>query len=193
MDLEPAALESKQSVKRALTLGDESSKSLANRSNAIKPMGPRSVAAKSASGLNSRKHGLNSAPDFESSPAYRALIDLIAEERFSAFACADIAAGLLNYRRVMDAYYDTYTSPEPVDEFLSNVNVKASTLIFRELLRPSGSEPQDVREITTFFTDMQRQQRCKNGPASRRSSDTYKLIRHQRNGIAWLSRTVRQG
>jgi hypothetical protein len=39
-------------------------------------------------------------------------------EGFSGFACANITAGLLNYRRVMDAYYDTYTSPEPVDEFL---------------------------------------------------------------------------
>ena len=67
---------------------------------------------------------------------YRALVDLIAEEGFSAFACADIAAGLLNYRRVMDAYYETYTSPEPVDEFLRDVNVKASNPIFSELLSP---------------------------------------------------------
>jgi hypothetical protein len=35
------------------------------------------------------------------------LFDLIAEEGFSAFVCADIAAEPLNYRRVMDAYYDT--------------------------------------------------------------------------------------
>ena len=99
----------------------------------------------------------------------RALVDLIAEEGFSAFACADIAAGLLNYRRVMDAYYDTYTSPEPVDEFLRDVNVKASNPIFRELLSPSGSEPQDVREMAAFFASMQRQERRKGGPVSRRS------------------------
>ena len=136
---------------------------------------------------------LNSAPDFESSLEYQALVDLIAEEGFSAFACADIASGLLNYRRVMDAYYDTYTSPEPVDEFLRDVNVKASIPIFRELLSPSGSEPQDVREMAAFFADMQRQERRKGGPVSRRSSDTHKLIRYQRNGIARLSRAVRQG
>ena len=51
----------------------------------------------------------------------------------------------------MDAYYDTYTSPEPVDEFLRDVNVKASIPIFRELLSPSGSEPQDVRDMATFL------------------------------------------
>ena len=168
-------------------------RNLANRSNALKSTGPRSVAGKWASSQNSRKHGLNSAPDFEISPKYQTLVELIAEEGFSAFACADIAAGLLNYRRVMDAYYDTYTSPEPVDEFLRDVYVRASNPIFSELLSPSGSEPQDVREMAAFFASMQKQERRKGGPVSRRSADTHKLIRYQRNGIARLSRAVRQG
>ena len=168
-------------------------RSLANQSNALKSTGPRSASGKRASSQNSRKHGLNSAPDFELFLEYRALVDLIAEEGFPAFACADIAAGLLNYRRVMDAYYDTYASPEPVDEFLRDVNVRASIPIFRELLRPSGSEPQDVKEMATFFADMQRQERRKGGPVPRRTADTHKLIRYQRNGIARLSRAIRQG
>ena len=168
-------------------------RNLANRCNALKSTGPRSTAGKRASSQNSRKHGLNSAPDFESSSEYRALVDLITEEGFSGFACADIASGLLNYRRVMDAYYDTYTSPEPVDEFLRDANVKASNPIFSELLSPSGSEPQDVREMAAFFASMQRQERRKGGPVSRRSSDTHKLIRYQRNAIARLSKAVRQG
>ena len=151
------------------------------------------MSGKWASSQNSRKHGLNSAPYFESSLEYQALVDLISEEGFSAFACADIAAGLLNYRRVMDAYYDTFTSPEPVDEFLRDVNVKASVPIFRELLSPSGSDPQDVREMATFFADMQRQEQRKGGAVSRRSADSHKLIRYQRNGIARLSRAIRQG
>ena len=151
------------------------------------------MTGKRSSSQNSRKHGLNSAPDFESSREYRALVELIAEEGFSGFACADIAAGLLNYRRVMDAYYDTYTSPEPVDEFLRDVNVRASVPIFRELLSPSGSEPQDVKEMAAFFASMQRQERLKGGPVSRRTADSHKLIRYQRNGIARLSRAVRRG
>jgi hypothetical protein len=136
---------------------------------------------------------LSSAPDFESSSEYSALVELIAEEGFSAFACADIAAGLLNYRRVMDAYCDTYTSPEPVNEFMRDMSVKGSIPIFREMLSESGSESQDVREMAAFFADMQRQERRKGGPVSRRSADTHKLIRYQRNGIARLSRAIRQG
>ena len=168
-------------------------RSLANQSNALKSTGPRSEAGKRASSQNSRKHGLNIAPDFESSLEYQKLVELIAGEGFSTFACADIAAGLLNYRRVMEAYYDTYTSPEPVDEFLRDVDVKASIPIFRELLSPSGSEPQDVREMAAFFASMQRQERRKGGPVSRRTADSHKLIRYQRNSIARLSRAVRQG
>ena len=168
-------------------------RSLANRSNALKSTGPKSVAGKRASSQNSRKHGLNSAPTFELSNEYQELIDLIAGEGFSAFACADIAVGLLNYRRVMDAYYDTYTSPEPVDEFLRDANMRVSNPIFSELLSPSGSEPEDVREMAAFFASMQRQERRKGGPVSRRSADSHKLIRYQRNGIARLSRAVRRG
>jgi hypothetical protein len=111
------------------------------------------------------------------------LVELIAEEGFSTFACADIAAGLLNYRRVMDAYYETYTSPEPVDEFLRDANVKVSNPIFSELLSPSASEPEDVRDMAAFFASMQRQERRKGGPVSRRFSDTHKLIRYQRNAL----------
>ena len=168
-------------------------RSLTNRCNVLKSTGPKSVSGKRASSQNSRKHGLNVAPDFESSSEYRALVELITEEGFPTFACADIAAGLLNYRRVMDAYYDTYTSPKPVDEFLRDANMRASNPIFKELLSPSGSESQDLREMAAFFADMQRQERRKGGPASRRSADTHKLIRYQRNGIARLSRAVRQG
>ena len=93
----------------------------------------------------------------------------------------------------MDAYYDTYINPEPVNDFRRDMNVKGSIPIFRELLSPSGSEPGDVREMATFFADMQRQERRKGGPVSRRSAETHKLIRYQRNGIARLSRAVRQG
>ena len=167
-------------------------RNLANRCNALKSTGPRSASGKRASSQNSRKHGLNSAPDFESSLEYQALVDLIAEEGFSAFVCADIAAGLLNYRRVMDAYYDTYTSPEPVNEFMRDMSVKGSMPIFREMLSESGSEPDDVRDMAAFFAGMQRQERRKGGPVSRRTTDTHKLIRYQRNGIARLSRAVRQ-
>ena len=84
----------------------------------------------------------------------------------------------------MDASNDTYTSPEPVTEFMHNMNVRASVPIFRELLSPSGSDPQNVKEMATFFADMQRQERRKGKPVSRRSSGVKRMTRYQRNCIA---------
>ena len=117
-------------MKKALTLADKFSWELCKSAQCTESTGPKLAAGKRASSQNSRKHGLNSAPDFESSRQYQALVDLIAEEGFPAFAYADIATGLLNYRRVMDAHYDTYTSPEPVEEVMGDMSVKSSTPIF---------------------------------------------------------------
>ena len=166
-------------------------RSLANRCNSLKSIGPRSASGKRASSQISRKHGLNSAPDFECWSECRALVNLIAGEGFSA--SADIASSPLNYRRIMGAYSDTYTSPVPVDKFLRDVNVKASNPVSSEFLGPLGSEPQGVREMAGFFARMQRQERRKGGPVSRRSSDAHRLIRFQRNGISRLTGAIRQG
>jgi hypothetical protein len=170
-----------------------SPKNLANRRNAQRSTGPTSTEGKWVSSQNSRKHGLNIQVDFESSDVYVSLKLLLSEEGFSSFMAADIATSLLNYRRVMDAYYATYTSPEPVDEVMRDMNVKGSIPIFRELLSPSGSEPQDVRDMAALFSSMQRKEWRKGGLISRRSADTHKLIRYQRSGITRLSRSVRQG
>ena len=58
----------------------------------------------------------------------------------------------------MHAYYDIYTSPQPVEEFMGGMSVKGSMLIFREMLSESGSEPYDVRDMAVLFTNMQRQE-----------------------------------
>lgn len=51
----------------------------------------------------------------------------------------------------MGAYYDTHSSPESVDEFLCDVNVKTSIPIFGELLSTLGSEPNGMREMDVFL------------------------------------------
>lgn len=43
---------------------------------------------------------------------------------------------------MMGAYYDAYTNPELVDEYLLDVSVRISIPICRELLSQSGGEPQ---------------------------------------------------
>ena len=158
-----------------------------NRLNAQRSTGPTSTEGKLASSQNSRKHGLNIQVDFESSDVYVSLKLLLSEESFSSFMAADIATSLLNYRRVMDAYYATYTNPEPVDELLRDTSVKDSMPIFRKMF----SEPNDVSDMAAIFARMQRKEWRKGGLVSRRSADTHKLIRYQRNAISRLSKAIR--
>ena len=96
-------------------------KTLANRLNAQLSTGPNTSHGKRVSSQNSRKHGLNVEVDFESSDTYASLKSLLVKQGCSSFKAADIAANLLNYRRVMDAYYESYTQPEEVDEFNWNM------------------------------------------------------------------------
>ena len=166
-------------------------KTLANRSNAQRSTGPKTACGKLASSQNSRKHGLNVQVDFESSDDYTSLKSLLAEEGYSTFVAAAIAAGLLNYRRVMDAYYDTYTSPEPGNELIWDISVKDSLPIFRAMLN-EGSESSDLRKMESLFAGTQKQEHDRGGQVSRRTADTHKLMRYQRNAISRLSKAVQQ-
>ena len=49
-----------------------------------------------------------------------------------------------------------------------------------------------MHDMAAFFVSMQRQERRKGGPVSRRTTDSHKLIRFKCNGIARLSSAVRQ-
>jgi hypothetical protein len=166
-------------------------KALANRLNAQQSTGPKSSRGKWVSSQNSRKHGLNVGVDFESSDEYASLKSLLAEEGYSPFVAADIAASLLNYRRVMDAYYEVYTQPKEVNEFLWDVNPAGAGLALRRMAKGSEVKALEVQSVTRLFARLQRDERRQGGPVFRRTADCHKLIRYQRNSISRLSKAVR--
>jgi hypothetical protein len=92
----------------------------------------------------------------------------------------------------MDAYYDTYTSPEPGNELIWDISVKGSLPIFRAMLNEWSSESSEARKMESLFTGIQKQERDRGGQVSRRTADTHKLMRYQRNGISRLSKAVQQ-
>ena len=167
-------------------------KALANRSNAQRSTGPKTTRGKLASSQNSRKHGLNVQVDFESSDDRKSLKSLLAEEDYSLFVATAIAADLLNYCRVMDAYYDSYNSPETGDDLIWDMSVKDSMPIFRAMLNEWGSESSDVRKKAGLFAGIQKQEQHRGGQVSRPTADTHKLMRYQRNCISRLSKAVQQ-
>ena len=166
-------------------------KALSNRLNALQSTGPKTGRGKQVSSQNSRKHGLNVEVDFESSDEYASLKSLLAEEGYSPFVAADIATSLLNYRRVMDAYYEAYTQPKEVNEFLWNVNPAGVRLGLDRMSAGSSVTAAELQSTVRLFARLQRDERRQGGPVFRRTADCHKLIRYQRNSISRLSKAIR--
>jgi hypothetical protein len=163
----------------------------ANRANAKQSTGPKSTEGKWASSQNSRKHGLNIQVDFESSDVYVFLKFLLSEEGFSSFMAADIATSLLNYRRVMDAYYDVYTRSKPVSDYLWNVDLVEFQSALMELSVGTPATSANVRSSTRLAARLQRNEYRQGTPVVRRTVDCHKLIRYRRNAISRLSKAIR--
>ena len=162
-----------------------------NRLNAQRSTGPTSTEGKLASSQNSRKHGLNIQVDFESSDVYVSLKLLLSEEGFSSFMAADIATSLLNYRRVMDAYYDAYTRSKPVSDYLRNVDLVEFQSALMELSVGTPATAANVRSSTRLVARLQRNEYRQGTPVVRRTVDCHKLIRYQRHAISRLSKAIR--
>ena len=113
------------------------------------------------------------------------------EEGYSLFEAADIAASLLNYRRVMDVYYETYTKTKEVDESNWDMNLKDLYRGFRSMAKGSEVTPSETLSMLRVFILLQRDERRQGGPVSRRTVDCHKLIRYQRNAISRLSKAIR--
>ena len=166
-------------------------KALANRLNAHLSTGPKTSRGKRVSSKNSIKHGLNVEIDFESSEAYTSLRSLLSKEGYSSFEAADIATSLLNYRRVMDAHYDTYTKIKDVDEFNWNMHLPGVHRVLEEMSKDSEVTASETLSVLRVFARSQRDERRRGGPVFRRTVDCHKLIRYQRNAISRLSKAIR--
>ena len=176
---------------KLLLLMLNSPKTIANRLNSQLSTGPKTSRGKRVSSKNSIKHGLNVEVDFESSEAYTSLRSLLTEEGYSPFEAADIATSLLNYRRVMDAYYETYTKTKEVNESNWDMNLKGLYISLRSMAKGSEVTPSGVLSMLRVFILLQRDERRQGGPVSRRTVDCHKLIRYQRNAISRLSKAIR--
>jgi hypothetical protein len=168
-----------------------SPKTITNRLNSQLSTGPKTSRGKRVSSKNSIKHGLNVEFDFESSESYKSLRSLLTEEGYSPFEAADIATSLLNYRRVMDAYYETYTKIKKVDESTWDMNLEGIYMGLRSMAKGSEVTPSETLSVLRVFARSQRNERRQGGPVSRRTVDCNKLTRYQRHSISRLSKAIR--
>ena len=113
------------------------------------------------------------------------------EEGYSPFEAADIAASLLNYRRVMDVYYETYTKTKEVDESNWDMNLEGIYTGLRSMAKGSEVTASETLSVLRVFARSQRNERRLGSPVFRRTADCHKLIRYQRHSISRLSKAIR--
>jgi hypothetical protein len=162
----------------------------ANRNNAKRSTGPRSMLGRAISSQNSIKHGLNRAVDFENGDRFNTLLKLVKDDGYSHDKAHSIVLAILNHRRVMDVYCEIYVQPEEVDDSTQDISLAAMRLELRGIAKGSEATAYEIQSMARTLM------RSHNGRYQTKSvfsrmADCHKLIRYQRNSISRLSKAIR--
>ena len=162
----------------------------ANRINAKRSTGPRSMLGRAISSQNSIKHGLNRAVDFENGDRFDTLLKLVKDDGYSHDKAHSIVLAILSHRRVMDIYCDIYAQPEEVDESTQDVSLAAMRLGLRRIAKGSEVVAYEIQSMARILMRSHNERHQVKSVFSR-IADCQKLIRYQRNAISRLSKAIR--
>jgi len=162
----------------------------ANRINAKRSTGPRSMLGRAISSQNSIKHGLNRAVDFENGDRFDTLLKLVKDDGYSHDKAHSIVLAILNHRRVMDIYCDIYAQPEEVDESTQDVSLAAMRLGLRRMAKGSEVVAYEIQSMARILMRSHNERHQVKSVFSR-IADCQKLIRYQRHSISRLSKVIR--
>lgn len=166
-------------------------KLLANRNNAKLSTGPKSKKGKQTVANNATSHGLNQVTSYEDEPLYSLLLTLITQDGFSASDSEAIAKALTDYRKVMDAYYETYMAIPPMDSAYSlSPSVIAEAIYgMAEGARDSVTSL-EIRQVIKSI-DSERIKEQKQGLAPmRNATHMRRFMRYQRKAAAYISKAI---
>ena len=162
----------------------------ANRINAKRSTGPRSMLGRAISSQNSIKHGLNRAVDFENGDRFDTLLKLVKDDGYSHDKAHSIVLAILSHRRVMDIYCDIYAQPEEVDESTQDVSLAAMRLGLRRMAKGSEVVAYEIQSMARILMRSHNERHQVKSVFSR-IADCQKLIRYQRHSISRLSKVIR--
>ena len=161
----------------------------ANRNNAKRSTGPRSMLGRAISSQNSIKHGLNQAVDFENGDRFDTLLKLVKDDDYTHDEAYSIVSAILDHRRVMEACDQQYHA-------VGEIYGRAETMMIQEL--ESDAELgritigyNDTLKIARFKTRVKRTNERLGSVLVQRVKRLAKLIRYQRRSIAQIRRITR--
>ncbi|MDB2434702.1 hypothetical protein N9W66_11240 [Luminiphilus sp.] len=162
------------------------SKLIANRANAAKSTGPRSVEGKRISSENAQRHGLASSSGGSVDFGTPALVALMEEARglgFSASEAEELVTRLAAGRDVIDAKHASFKE-KPVAERLPNMSPEALYRTIKEMETPRSGVTSGERRAV--FTLLYRQIKEDNDRARRfakKLEGHRKLMRYEQRAV----------
>ena len=170
------------------------SKLIANRANAAKSTGPRSIEGKRISSENAQRHGLASSSGVSldlSAPALAALVEEARGFGFSASEAEELVTRLAAARDVIDAKHASFEE-KPEAERLPNMSPEALYRTIKEMETPrSGVTSAERRAV---FTLLYRQIKEDNDRARRcaiKLEGHRKLMRYEQRAVNQIRKAAR--
>jgi hypothetical protein len=164
---------------------------LANRNNAKLSTGPKSKKGKQTVAKNATSHGLNQATCYADEPLYSPLLTLINQDGFSASDSEAIAQALTDYRKVMDAYYETYMAIPPVGSAYSfSPSVIAEAIYGMAEEARDSVTPLEIRQVISLINNSRKQAQKQGLTPMRVATHMRRFMRYQRKAAASVSKAV---
>jgi hypothetical protein len=165
-------------------------KLLANRNNAQRSTGPKSKAGKQRVANNALSHGLSVKCEHDENPIYQSLLSMLVDEGYEGDTAQEIALALAEYRRVMDAYYQTYCDIPPLGDFyeMSPDAIMGAMFEFAGCKVSARETIQVANKLITVRNNEHRE-----GTQSMRHGTQMKcFIRYQRKAAAQVGKALRK-
>ena len=163
-------------------------KLLANRNNAQLSTGPKSKEGKQRVANNALSHGLSVRCDHDDNPIYQSLLSMLIDEGYEDNNAQEIAFAMAEYRRVMDAYYQTYNNIPP----LNNTYNMSTDVITDFMFEWAGGKvsTSDTKKMVDKLVTMRNNEHQQGTQSMRNGSQMKRFIRYQRKAAAHISKAL---
>jgi hypothetical protein len=170
------------------------SKLVANRANAAKSTGPRSIEGKRISSENAQRHGLASSSgvslDFDN-PAIATLVDEARGFGFSASEAEELVMRLAAARDVIDAKHASFKE-KPESERLLNMSPEAFYRAIKEMETPrSGVASAERRAVLTLLYRQIKEDNDRVRRFTKKLEGHRKLMRYDQRAVNQIRKAAR--
>jgi hypothetical protein len=166
-------------------------KLLANRNNATLSTGPKSKKGKLKVGKNAISHGLNQASNYPDEPLYKALLIMIEAAGFDGGDIESIAMAIIDYRKVMDTYYEAYTNIPDVNNTYNDNRSFISEAIYG-MAEGAGDNVsnEEIQAMIRLLQHPGKQKQQKELLPIDIGTELKRFIRYQRKAAASISKAI---